>query len=154
MGRGVKWVMFYILMLCMGCSEHGELTKKEKKPVALSDYAGTFASDGYEHRSKGFDYLSVQISPINDTLAQVSVRSRADNKKPTCSFDSQAVFLASTGELEAEFEGKSIHFDLDEDTLSISAPDDDDHMILYFLAPGGSALMGNYYRVKNGLTHI
>lgn len=146
--------MFYALILCSGCSERGELEKKEKKSVVLTDYSGSYVSDGYEHRAKGFDYLSVHIVALNDTVAEVSVRSRTDNKEPTCSFDSKALFSPSSGALEAVFEGKRILFNLDDDTLSISVPDNDDHMILYFLSPGGSALMGNYYRTNESLSDI
>lgn len=154
MGKAIRWVMFYTLILCSGCSERGELGKKEKKPVVLTDYSGSYVSDGYEHRAKGFDYLSVHIVALNDSVAEVSVRSRTDNKEPTCSFDSKAFFIAASGSLEGVFDGKRILFNLDDDTLSISVPDNDDHMMLYFLSPGGSSLMGDYYRTNEDLSDI
>lgn len=148
MGKVIKWIVFYSLILCSGCSKHGELSKKEKRSPELNDFTGYYVSDGYEHREKGFDWLSIRIDAINDTIAKVSVRSRSDNKRPTCTFDSKAVFLTSSGQLETEFEGRRIIFDLDEDTLSVSVPDDDDHMILYIFSSGGSTLMGDYVKLK------
>lgn len=143
MGKKIGWIAF-ALLLCLSCREREK--HESEQGVTLKDFAGQYVSDGYEHRAKGFDWVSVQITVVNDSMANVSVRSRADNKQPTCTFDSKALF--QNNNLEAEFEGKRIVFCLTGDTLSVSVPDDEESNVLYFLSSGGSALMGDYVKVK------
>lgn len=144
------WILFFFSLMIAGCSKNGdkkEMMKKAADKGVLKEWVGCYVSDGYEHREKGFDWVSICISQINDSIADITVRSRADIKKPTCIFDSKAK-LINGNELETDYEGKRIIFHFNEDTLSVSVPDKDDENILYYFCSGGPTLMGEYVKVK------
>ncbi|MGL5785863.1 MAG: hypothetical protein ACRCX4_03455 [Bacteroidales bacterium] len=154
MRNNAGWILFFISILLAGCTKNSDkkvvMSKDEAGEDLLKQWVGCYVTDGYEHREKGFDWVSVCVSQLNDSIAKITVRSRADIKKPTCVFDSKAK-LINGNELESDYEGKRILFHLSHDTITVSVPDKDDENILYFFCSGGATLMGEYVKVKGDM---
>lgn len=77
-----------IFAVLSACRQPGETTAEKN---SMADYEGTFVSDGYQERSRGYDWVGVSISALSDSTAHVAVRSRVDQKKATCTFDSDKI---------------------------------------------------------------
>ena len=90
------------------------------------------------------------ISPIDENKMNISVRSRADRKKPTCTFDAKAYRL-NDSTFQASIEGKQILFVQGESTLEIKAAKSEDNSILYYYCSGGASLAGTYLQIEGEL---
>lgn len=99
-----------ILMIgCTPSSKTSDSTKSPKqgpKPELLSKYYGSYADDSYSKRNEGYDWVGVTISALNDSSANIAVRSRTDIKKPTCTYDGIGLFHGSDS-LISTFDGKN-----------------------------------------------
>ena len=115
--------------------------------------AGTYVSDAYENRFKGFDWVGVVIYDVTDTTARLQVRSRNDNpyKRPTCTFDceltrhtdgSMTCGLHTKTRLVVTVEGDMVH-------LAPSDPTDD--VSLMYFCSGGGTMEGSYERIEESL---
>lgn len=123
-------------------------TTSPKRSTPIQSYIGDYVTDGYAQRGEGYDWSVVSINRLTDSTANISVRSRADIKKESCSFDATAS-LSDTGDtLITEYEGANIYFVVSTDTLCISS---DTPNLLYFFCSGGGTLAGDYIRLKERL---
>ncbi|HAK11768.1 MAG TPA: hypothetical protein DCO78_07145, partial [Chitinophagaceae bacterium] len=85
---------FYVMMMTAvvfaACQSSTDSTSPETKDSNTVQYhqawstrfVGDFVSDGYVSRKKGTDWYAVIINQVQDSLYQISIRSRADKKKP------------------------------------------------------------------------
>ena len=83
----------------------------------IDAFVGSYVSDGYSKKEEGYDWVAVTIKKLSDSTAQVSIRSRADKKKPSCTFDMDVTKLDSVT-LNGRNEGYSILFKLNKNVLS------------------------------------
>ena len=111
-------------------------------------FYGHYASKSYEMRDQGYDWVSVSILPMNKHQARVSVRSRADRKKPTCTFDA-LVNITNDSMLVYHDNSFSIFFRLSEDGLTIDADTKDNQDRLSYYCSGGGNLAGNYIKIES-----
>nr|WP_306448631.1 hypothetical protein [Odoribacter splanchnicus] len=117
---------------------------KKENPVRM--YEGDYVTDGYARRAEGYDWSVVSVTRQTDSTVNVSVRSRADIKKESCSFHATAFFRRDT--LVAKYEDADIFFVISADTLEISS---DTPGLLYFFCSGGGTLAGEYIRLHERL---
>ncbi len=118
---------------------------------ALSDsHFGIYVTEGYTRRFEGFDWVSVTISPLAGSRVRLSVRSRADKKKPTCTFDDHAQVIGANT-LESFINGQRVVFDFAGEGLIISAKSAKDESALYYPCSGGGSLAGSYIRIDESL---
>lgn len=71
------------------------------------DINGNYVSDFYAQRNEGYDWVAVSVKKNSPDEIFLSVRSRADKKKPTCTFDTKAYKINDSTYVAVE-EGKKI----------------------------------------------
>lgn len=118
--------------------------------INMTAYAGHYVSDGYEQRNEGYDWVGVSIDASSDSTAQISIRSRADQKKPTCTFDAEAKLIGKDS-LESIYEGKSILYLFKNDSLIIKGRDQEAENQLYYFCSGGATVAGTYVKINGDL---
>jgi len=132
-----------LALILAGCQPQGSASLEAN---TLTDFTGIYVSDGYERRAEGYDWVGVSINSLSDTTAHVAVRSRIDQKKATCTFDSDAR-LTDNGTLVITMEDKLFTLSLSGDSLSILGRDGKSENLLYYFCSGGATLQGNYIRL-------
>jgi hypothetical protein len=117
----------------------------------IDAFVGSYVSDGYSKKEEGYDWVAVTIKKLSDSTAQVSIRSRADKKKPSCTFDMDVTKLDSVT-LNGRNEGYSILFKLNKNVLSISSDQANatNNNLQYFCS-GGATIEGNYSKIEGEL---
>ena len=112
--------------------------------------ASNYVSESYFKKDMGYDWVSVSLKDIDAHNAKISIKSRADRKKPTCTFD-DVVSKSSNNEYISYKEGKKIIFTLKDDILSIKGENVEDENILFYFCSGGGSLKGEYKRLYEPL---
>jgi len=118
-----------------------------KGELKNNDVTGTYVDASYAQRNEGYDWVGVSISETAGDQLLVRVRSRADRKKPTCTWDAR-IYPESDHLYFTTEEGSKIFFDFTGDTLSISAENEN---VLYFFCSGGATVAGKYVKIDEPL---
>lgn len=126
--------------------------KSVKQEVAFS-VVGDYASDEYAKRAEGYDWVGVRISELESGELKVLVRSRADIKKPTCTFDGTAQKVGDNV-YQVDLDGTLMKLTFTEKDLTISAESpegvsaDEDTLraALSYYCSGGATLKGTYQK--------
>ena len=108
---------------------------------------GNYVSADYFQRDKGNDWVGIKVSNAADDQLLVQVRSRADRKKPTCTWDAK-IYPESTTTYYTEENDSRVYFAFNKDTLSIAA---EDEKVLNFFCSGGATIAGNYIKIDEPL---
>ncbi len=111
---------------------------------------GNYVSSDYYNRTKGYDWVGVQVRTNARNGIMVSVRSRADKKKPTCTMDAEAQAIGN-GVYKATLPYGSILFTFSDTSLAITPETDKDEGALSFYCSGGATLKGTYKRIDGAL---
>lgn len=135
-----------------GCKKETDNTENISKPEEIeeSTVSGNYVSDGYSKRSEGNDWVSIAVTEALSNQLTISVRSRADKKKPTCTFDTKA-FKKNDSIYESNYDGKNIIFHFNENNLTISTENPEAINLLYFFCNGGATLAGTYQKINEDL---
>ena len=136
------FILFLMLMgLIVSC-------QVKDKTIDRPNFDGDYVTRDYFQRADGYDWSVVSIRVTSDSTAHITVRSRNDKKKPTCTFEGVG-FINQTGDtLTVESSEETIHFSLAADTLSISSPTPN---ALYYYCSGGASLTGKYIKLHEAL---
>jgi hypothetical protein len=125
--------------------------KEAKQPVMpFPDISGDYADASYAKRSDGFDWVGVRVRKIADSTIQISVRSRSDLKKPTCTMDAMASKV-NDSVYRAAAEGKPLRITFSENGLRLQAENDEDTGSFGYFCSGGATLEGSYTRIEGNL---
>ncbi|WP_167618649.1 PliI family lysozyme inhibitor of I-type lysozyme [Maribellus sediminis] len=108
---------------------------------------GNYVNTDYFQRDKGYDWVGIKVSNAADDQLLVQVRSRADRKKPTCTWDAK-IYPEMNDMYYTVENDKKVHFAFKNDTLSIAA---EDEKVLYFFCSGGATIAGNYIKIDEPL---
>ena len=111
---------------------------------------GHYVSEDYFKRAEGFDWVSVAVSEAENNQINISVRSRADKKKPTCTFDTKA-FKRDENTYETMYDGKRIIFRFTDKNITVATAAQEDSDVLYFFCSGGASLAGTYMKIDEAL---
>lgn len=125
----------------------------DKVPNRLNEVeqlSGSYVSDGYAKRAQGYDWVGVTVSPAADHQLRIAVRSRADIKKPTCTFDALAQSI-SPNVYQSSVDGKKILFTFAQNTVSISTQSEADRGLLNYYCSGGGSLADSYQKISGNL---
>ncbi len=114
--------------------------------LASNRFTGYYADPGYAQKDKGADWVAVIITSLADTAWQVSVRSRADRKKPTCRFDALLVKKDDSTWVATQ-DGKRILFRFTDSSLLIAPEHPEDENLLAYYCSGGASLAGVYHKI-------
>jgi hypothetical protein len=143
----------FVLMLLVfaGCTGSQKPKEQISERATESRVAGNYVSDLYKKRNEGYDWVAVKVNQITDSILQVSIRSRADIKKPTCTFDAIAYKTQSGNIFNASVEGFNIYFAFNTDSLIISGETEQDNEMLGYFCSGGASLAGVYHKIAEPL---
>lgn len=146
------YLIVLILFLIIGCKKETEKVENISIPEEIEEFTilGNYVSDGYSKRSEGYDWVSIAVTETQSNHLNISVRSRADKKKPTCTFDTKA-FKKNDSIYESNYDGKNIIFHFNENNLTISTENPENLNLLYFFCNGGATLAGTYQRINEDL---
>ncbi len=142
-----------------GCSYHNEAsvdtTAKSTAVVqnpAVQKVVGDYASEGYDKRQQGYDWVGVMVSPHGATDIEIEVRARNDLKKPTCHFDGKATLMGQDEAHGVIFQSRindsTAFFQFKDDKLII---DSQDTSALNHFCSGGGTLVGDYQKLSGKL---
>ena len=113
--------------------------------------AGNYVTSDYPMRKEGYDWMAVKVIELNDSLLQISIRSRADLKKPNCTFDAKAFKIEPGNVFNATVEGFGVYFTFEAESLVISGETDEDNEMLGYFCSGGASLAGVYQKIAEPL---
>lgn len=143
-----------------GCNSQSEktVTKNDStaapEPVvtapSATDVTGTYVAEGYQQRSEGYDWVGITVKQWGDKEILLSVRSRADKKKPTCTADIRA-YWKDGNTYSAVAEGKNIVISFTADALTIATENKADEAALAFYCSGGATVAGTYKKISEPL---
>ena len=149
-----------IALLCVSiiaCKQNSKNTDKhqdnnvtEQKIDINSTIYGNYVDDSYVKRAEGYDWVAVSVRESGSNYITISVRSRADKKKPTCTFDTKA-FKKNENVYEAVHDGKKIIFDFTANSLTISSEHQENASTLNFFCSGGATIAGIYKKITEAL---
>lgn len=140
----LNYVMFilFISFLFSACNSE----KNQLPENGINKFLGKYVSEGYFRRSEGYDWISVLITEKDENTVYISVRSRSDRKKPTCTFDGEGIMVESNT-LKSIFNEKVILFNLEDEILKVFTEKEKDGNLLYFFCSGGATLEGSYKKI-------
>jgi len=142
-------LLLALMILCANCTSERkniiETTPKEAPVIT-----GNYVSDAYSKKDEGYDWVSVAVSQVGDQQVKISVRSRADIKKPTCTLDAVAQKMDSTT-YSTTIDGQVVLFNFENDQVKIQAKNPDEGGLLYFYCSGGATIAGTYTKLKGAL---
>ncbi|MBP7174270.1 MAG: PliI family lysozyme inhibitor of I-type lysozyme [Cloacibacterium sp.] len=150
---------FAIIASVLSCKKSTETATAETKntekkeqvtSVKENTLVGDYVSAEYAKRNEGYDWVAVSVSQVSDSTLHVSVRSRADKKKPTCTFDADATKV-SENVYSANKEGKDILFTFKDNSITISTEKQEDSGILNYYCSGGGSLADTYKKINEPL---
>ncbi len=151
---------FFFLQACNPTKNEKEQNLPQQDTIAVENdlqspqfntaYYGNYASEDYDKRSEGYDWIGVSVEKINEHRVKVSVRSRADMKKPTCTFDANATVI-DPHNLKVYDGNVGIIFHFTENTVSIQTEKEEHRDKLYFYCSGGGSLAGEYTKINGEL---
>jgi len=122
-----------------------ETTKQE-----IPEVNGNYVSDYYQKRNEGYDWISIAVRDKGDSTIGISVRSRADKKRPTCTLDTKA-YKINDSLFSSVVNGVTVMFTFHKDTLNISAEKPEQADALQFYCSGGGNFTGDYGRIEGEL---
>lgn len=154
----MKKVLFIAISasLFLACKPHTNESPAQDSPAPESavengtSIFGSYVDNSYAQRAEGYDWVGVSIRPAAQEAIRVSVRSRADKKKPTCTLDTKA-YKEGEGQYIAVHEGARIRFVFAGDSLVIAAEDPASAGVLNFFCSGGATVGGTYHKLDGEL---
>lgn len=152
MKKGFRIIYFVVLsLIIVSCSPKNQKNIKNTDNIDIKLFAGNYVTSEYQKRNEGYDWVAVKVNNISDSILQISVRSRADIKTPTCTFDAKAFKTHVTNTFKASVEGYNIFFVFDADSLLISGETEQDNQMLGYFCSGGGSLSGVYRKISDPL---
>ena len=145
----------FIIILIVGsglpaCQPNQEEAPGITESCRIVSIAGDYVSLDYSQRSEGYDWIAVSVSEKTDSLITVKVRSRADRKQPTCTFDAVAKKI-SEYEYAAQVEGSSLMFAFTDSSINILTETEEQENVLYYYCSGGGNFVGTYSKLDEVL---
>lgn len=108
---------------------------------------GNYVSKDYSKRSEGYDWIAISVTEAKSNQLNISVRSRADKKKPTCTFDAVANKI-NNKVYQTQIDGKSILFEFTNEQISITTKDKNNEGLLFFYCSGGASIAGTFQKIN------
>ena len=144
-------VVLFISVIGFSCKKLDSKTQIENTEITNQniDFTGNYVSTSYADRNEGYDWVSVAVSKIGvDTeKLRISVRSRADKKKPTCTFDA-IIIKKDDKTYQTKINEKIIVFVFTKDSIKITPENESDIGLLYFYCSGGVTIAGTYTKIN------
>ncbi|WP_158681434.1 PliI family lysozyme inhibitor of I-type lysozyme [Pseudoalteromonas sp. T1lg88] len=130
--------------------ENATSTAPTTTQTATFSPAGNYVSGEYHKRDQGYDWMAVQVSQSGPEQINVSIRSRIDRKRPTCTYTGTAQRLSDT-RYKAETQGTAILFDFTAQGIEIGTEQPEAEGMLNFFCSGGASIKGGYSKLSEPL---
>jgi len=145
----LSYLIVIVLFLTISCKDERKKTEKILTPEATEEFnvLGSYVSDDYSKRSEGYDWVAVSVTETERDNLNISIRSRADKKKPTCTFDAVAEKVDDKV-YQTQINGKSILFEFTNAQISITTEKEEHESLLYFYCSGGASIAGTYQKIN------
>ena len=143
--------VLFLFSVLVSCKNNSGKDLSANKNTEETELTGNFVTSEYQNRGEGYDWVAVKVNELTDSILQISVRSRADNKKPTCTFDAKAFKTPAKNTFKSSVEGYNIFFVFDADSLLITGETEQDNMMLGYFCSGGASLAGVYRKISEPL---
>lgn len=144
-------IIFSISLMLVSCNNTTKTSENQTHNGVtanqISDYTGYYVSEGYAKRKEGYDWIAVKVTNAGVDHLNISIRSRADKKKPTCTIDALTNKTNDSTYL-AEINGKNILVIFTNDNVTIKAEKEADEGVLYFVCSGGATAAGTYTKIS------
>ena len=134
----------------VSCKKEAKKADTQETVAIVTDVTGNYVSSEYEKRNEGYDWVSVAVRPAANDNIKIAVRSRADKKKPTCTFDALAE-KTNDSTYKANIDGKTVVFSFKNKQISIATANKEDNSLLSFYCSGGGSLAGSYHKIEGNL---
>lgn len=136
-----------LLLIIVSCKKDQEQQIISNESLAVF---GNYVTNDYSNRNEGYDWIAIKVDSITNDQIHIAVRSRADKKRPTCTFDIKA-FKNEELSYEGVYNGKTISFQFTSEAITISTKNPEDSDLLYFFCSGGASLAGTYQKINEEL---
>ncbi len=148
------YLIVSVFIIVIGCKNETKKTEKVSIPEATEvlNVSGNYVSEDYSKRSEGYDWVSVAVTEVKNNQLNISVRSRADKKEPSCTFDAVANKV-DYQTYRTKINGKTILFAFTNGEISIDVESEEDEGLLYFYCSGGASIGGTYSKINEPLDH-
>jgi len=148
-------VFIAVMSILLGsCSTKNQKSIDDVNDNKIESFTGNYVTPDYSKRNEGYDWVAVKVNELTDSILQVSVRSRTDKKKPTCTFDAKAFKTQSDNIYSASVEGFNVYFVFGADSLVITGETDWDTEMLSYFCSGGASLAGTYHKLAEPLDSV
>jgi hypothetical protein len=143
------YAIVMVLFLTISCKNETKKIEEVSKTEFTEELniLGSYVSDNYSKKSEGYDWIAISVTEAESNQLNISVRSRADKKKPTCTFDAVANKVDDKV-YQTQIDGKSILFEFTNVQISITTKKKDDEGLLYFYCSGGASIAGTYQKIN------
>jgi hypothetical protein len=142
---------FFLVLLIGSCSQNNQRNIENNSDSKLESFQGNYVSSDYQKRNEGYDWVAVKVSELTDSMLHISIRSRADIKKPTCTFDANALKMDSTQNYIANIEGNTVLFIFEADSMVVSADPGNLFSNPNYFCSGGASIAGVYKKIEEPL---
>lgn len=103
---------------------------------ATAQMIKNYVSGDYYKRKQGYDWVAVETAQQTDNTLKVQIRSRIDQKKPTCTFDGIA-YPVSTNLYQIRQGDMTLNLTLNANSIDIKpAQDSDRHKAMMYCSGG------------------
>lgn len=143
--------VLFLFSVLVSCKNNSGKDLSANKNTEETELTGNFVTSEYQNRGEGYDWVAVKVNELTDSILQISVKSRADIKKPTCTFDAKAFKTPAKNTFKSSVEGYNIFFVFDADSLLITGETEHDNMMLGYFCSGGASLAGVYRKISEPL---
>lgn len=143
------YVIMMFLFLAFGCKKETKKTDKflTSEVTEESSVLGNYVSDDYSKRSEGYDWMAVSVTGTETNQLKISVRSRADQKTPTCTFDAIAKKIKNKV-YQTQINDRFIRFEFTDEQITITSEKKENDNLLYFYCSGGASIAGTYKKIN------
>ena len=128
------------------------LSTSSKLTPAVQTVIGDYATDGYDKRQQGYDWVGVMVRPFGAAEIDIKVRARGDIKNPSCNYNGKATLMGQDtahGVIFQTVANNSVTFlQFKDGKLTI---DSQDKMALHYFCSGGDTLAGDYQKLASQL---
>lgn len=150
------FVISVVILTAISCNNQDKskapnLTSRTENTIqSISKFTGDYVSENYTKRNEGYDWMAVSVNQLSDSSVHISIRSRIDKKKPSCTFDADAIKI-SKNQFRSNIDGKYIIYTFNLNSINIAPAKNEDNVILQYYCSGGGSISGNYSKISEPL---
>jgi len=134
---------FAALLSLFACQQ--DKSSSSSSSSKFANIQGDYVTSGYAQRTNSADWSVVTIIPLSDKEAQITIRSRADLKEPSCTFKGKATLMQSNV-LRCESNGKVLLFTVTDNQLQVKTEQESDQSFLSEFCSGDATIAQSYIK--------